>query len=164
MHSLCIPNVLSGIFAENIGTRKWAMTMIKDLDNGLRIAHELLKARPNSALGQGISSMIHDCWWARLPIGLETIQVARDAEFDYLDEEVVALGVSLFGGPSNSKFTCEDVFAHLQHIISRTSKGYNKMNKPLDVKFRIYSHIDTVLFFVFLLSIPQCLGVMWDRH
>ena len=131
VHSICNPNVISSVFSLEVNVRKWGMDVLRDLDSGLAIAHRVLHANPVGARGRAVSDMLSDCWWPRLQLPLETIQVGRNCGFDCDGPEMRMQAFALFAGPSNSKFTAEDVFAHLQHVSSRSNKGYQKMNKLL---------------------------------
>ena len=103
--------------------------VFRDLDSALGTAHRVKGENRANARGKAVTDMLRDCWWPRLQIPLETIQVGRNCDFDADDSEMRMQAFALFAGPSNSKFTAEDVFAHLQHVGSRSNKGFNKMNK-----------------------------------
>lgn len=112
------------------------MSVLRDLDSGLGIAHRVKGANGGNTQGKAVTDMLRDCWWPRLQLPLETIQVGRNCDFNYDDPEMRMQAFACFAGPSNSKFTAEDVFAHLQHLGSRSNKGFNKMNKFLTVSLK----------------------------
>ena len=107
------------------------MATLKDIDAGLKVAHCVVSRDPDSPTGKAVTNILHDIFWLRCQVALETIQVARDCGFDPADEEMKIQAFQLFGGPANSKHTAEDVFSHLQHVVQRSTKGYKKMNKFL---------------------------------
>ena len=117
----------------------------------LGTAHRVKGENRANARGKAVTDMLRDCWWPRLlQIPLETTQVGRNCDFDADDSEMRMQAFALFAGPSNSKFTAEDVFAHLQHVGSRSNKGFNKMNKCPIVSLTFFSSI------VFVLNVAVC--------
>lgn len=134
VHSICPENIIATVFAPGpyhylCG---WGVSQLKKLDEGMALATDLVETNKMNALGRALSEMIHDAWWPRTQSALETIQVARDAEFHYGDSELRQQAFTLHAGPANSKHTAEDVFAHLSHITARSNKGFQKMNKSPD--------------------------------
>ena len=107
------------------------MNRLKEIDSGLKKAHQILSRGADSPNGKAVSTLLHNIFWLRCQFPLETIQVARDCNFDYRDGEMRAHAFQLFGGPANSKHTAEDVFGHLANIVQRSTKGNKKMNKSL---------------------------------
>lgn len=151
VHSNCNPNVISTVFSLNMNVRQWGMNVLRDLDSALGTAHRVKGENRANARGKAVTDMLRDCWWPRLlQIPLETTQVGRNCDFDADDSEMRMQAFALFAGPSNSKFTAEDVFAHLQHVGSRSNKGFNKMNKCPIVSLTFFSSI------VFVLNVAVC--------
>lgn len=125
------PDITATVFAREMDVRAWGMNRLKEIDSGLKKAHQILSRGADSPNGKAVSTLLHNIFWLRCQFPLETIQVARDCNFDYRDGEMRAHAFQLFGGPANSKHTAEDVFGHLANIVQRSTKGNKKMNKSL---------------------------------
>ncbi|CAE7394742.1 unnamed protein product [Symbiodinium pilosum] len=130
MYSVCLPFTLAPLFGPQ-ETRQPAMDFMRTLDGALAAAHRIMKNKPGSPQAAAVTALLKDVWWHTTQIALETIQTARNASFDARNRELRCLAFSCFAGPSNTKFTAEDVFAHLAHVAARSQKGMLRMSKCL---------------------------------
>ncbi|CAE7359418.1 unnamed protein product, partial [Symbiodinium sp. KB8] len=128
MYSTCMPFAMSAVFGPS-NTHGPAMEFIRNLDAGLAEAHRLLAREPGSATGVAVTALLKDLWWHTTQLALEGIQTCRDARFSASCSELRSFVFCCFAGPSNTKFTCEDVFAHMAHVTQRSQKGAQVMSK-----------------------------------
>ena len=126
--SLCPQYLLACTFG-NGETRNLGMDFLRNLDEGLKTIHRLLQTDADGPLGMALQALLKDCAWSSSQLVLEAIQTARNCAFDATDEEWRELCFSVVAGPSNTKHTAEDVFAHLTHCASRSQKGQLRMSK-----------------------------------
>ncbi|CAE7566298.1 unnamed protein product, partial [Symbiodinium necroappetens] len=129
MFSYVPPHMLASVFGKP-ADRNWSLDLFRNLDKGLRVAVRLVKDSPDSTVGAEVRALLKDVWWHETPLCLELIQIARDSGFTATDRELRTACFGMFGGPSNTKYTAEDVFAHLTDITSRSQKGCMRMAKP----------------------------------
>ena len=97
---------------------------------------ETLEAMDKYRKGQkdGVSAcllrLFNDLQWHRWQVSLEGLATAQAANW-CVDASVKSYAFSVHGGQSNTKWTAEDIFSHLQHIVARSQKGCCVMNKRL---------------------------------
>ena len=128
MYSITLPHIMSCVFGSTAAQRS-GMEQIRSLDRALRAAHALLSREPDSPTAQQLKVLLGEVWFWQTQVSLEIIQTARDANYNADDPQLRELAFSIIGGPSNSKFSAEDVFGHLHHVCARAQKGMQKMNK-----------------------------------
>ena len=127
MFTYCPPYLLATVFGD-AAKRTWSLNFLCDLDKGLQAAVRLEEATADETLGAALKTLLKDVWWRATPLSLEMLQTARNSNFQ-VDQELRDLCFSLYGGPSNTKLTAEDVFAHRTHIAARSQKGQLRMSR-----------------------------------
>ncbi|CAE7240238.1 unnamed protein product, partial [Symbiodinium sp. CCMP2456] len=130
MYSTCMPFALSAVFGPS-DTHGPAMDFIRKLDAGLADAHRLLATEPGSVAATAVTALLKDLWWHRTQLALEGIQTCRNSGFSARCAELRSFVFCCFGGPANTKHTCEDVFSHLHNVVQRSQKGAEVMSKQL---------------------------------
>ncbi|CAE7413302.1 unnamed protein product [Symbiodinium sp. CCMP2592] len=131
MFTFTPPYLLATIFGE-AAAGQWSLAWLKRLDAGLAVAHRIRRTSPDTPVATALNDLLRDLWWHSTPICLEILQCARDAQYDKNDDNLRILGFGLFAGPSNTKHSAEDVFAHLTHVQQRSQKGSLRMSKSHD--------------------------------
>ena len=122
MFTFTPPYLLATIFGE-AAAGHWSLAWLKRLDAGLAVAHRIRRTSPDTPVATALKDLLRDLWWHSTPICLEILQCARDAQYDKDNANLRILGFGLFAGPSNTKHSAEDVFAHLTHVQQRSQKG-----------------------------------------
>ena len=108
------------------------MDFLRNLDQGLRVALRIIQDTPDEPIGNELKKLFIDLFWHKMPVALEALQEARNAGFDATQPAFREMCFGLYAGPSNTKHSAEDVFAHLTHIAARSQKGQLRMSKHLD--------------------------------
>jgi len=128
MYSITLPHIMSCVFGSTAAQR-CGMEQIRSLDRALSAAHALLEREPDSPTAQQVKILLREVWFWQNQLSLEVIQAARDGSYNAADPQLRELAFSITGGPSNSKYSAEDVFGHLHHVCARAQKGMARMNK-----------------------------------
>ena len=128
MHSVRMPYATAGVWSTSPETRVGCMQHQRRLLEALEKAHGYA-SNHKDAVSTSLAKLLKDIQWHKWQISLEALTAARKAGYSPQDNEVRQICLSLHCGQSNSKFTSEDIFGHLQHITQRSQKGCNVMNK-----------------------------------
>ena len=104
------------------------MDMQKQFLENLEAIHTYTQAHKD-VVSKDLQRLLGDLQWHRWQICLESLAAASASNFAASDREVNRVAFSIHGGQSNTKFTAEDVFSHLHHLVSRSQKGCCVMNK-----------------------------------
>ena len=135
MYALCPPFLLSSVFGTRAAQQE-GMQALSSLDEALAQAVRVQQASPDSPVAAELTLLLRDSWWQNTQVALEAIQTGRDCAFNAASAEMRSLSFGIFAGPSNTKHSAEDVFAHLQHVSARSQKGMLRMSKPLALPAR----------------------------
>ncbi|CAE7767922.1 unnamed protein product [Symbiodinium necroappetens] len=125
------PYCLASIFGD-AAAGHWSLEWLQRLDAGLAVAQRIRRTSPDTPVATALKGLLRDLWWHATPLSLELLQCARDAHFDKNDANLRLLCFGMYAGPSNTKHSAEDVFAHLTHVQQRSQKGLQRMSKPLE--------------------------------
>ena len=105
------------------------MEFIRILDAGLADAHRLIAREPGSAMAAAVTALLKGLWVAYSASGTGRYPDCSECQILRAGRGAEKLRFCCFVGPSNTKFSCEDVFLHLQHITRRSLKGSYVMSK-----------------------------------
>ena len=128
MYSVCLPFFLSCVFG-TAAAQRCGMERLRTLDKALAAAFRVRDQQGDSPVGKELRALLNDIWFWQTQLCLEIIQEGRASQFNAGTMETRNLAFSCFAGVGNSKYTAEDVFAHLQHVAARSQKGSLQMNK-----------------------------------
>ena len=130
MYWCCPPFLLCSSFA-GAEAEIEGLVHLRELDRALATAHAMLEQGlgDDDSRGPAIRDLLEDAFWPSCQLTLEMLQAARIARFQPGNGQLQELGFACFGGPSNTKHACEDVFAHLHHVAARSQKGLLTMSK-----------------------------------
>ena len=129
-HSFLMPRICVSVFAADERLRRRSMALQKKLYDVLCKANQYIKDNKDE-VASTLSAMMKDVQFHRWQIVLEAWGTAERAGWDAFDCEVRELAFSIYGAPSNTKWSCEDPFASLTHVAAASNKGYLKMNRSL---------------------------------
>jgi hypothetical protein len=118
------------VFGDCEEVRRVGMAHIRKLYELLHKAEEHMRTK-SDAVSTALKVLFKDMHWQNLQISLECLAVAHEANYDFRENQVREQAFSLFAGPSETKTYCEDVFGHLAHVVQRSQKGRQVMNKLL---------------------------------
>ena len=126
-----MPQLCATAFAKDQQTRQWGMLLQKRLYELLLQADRYRKANDDDT-SKALNTLFNDVYFHRWQVVLELWATGEAAGWDAASEEYRDLAFCLFGGPSHTKWSCEDPFSHLAGVVSRTNKGTLKQNKHQD--------------------------------
>ena len=124
-----MPYAAAGLFAADPNAQTGCMQHQRKLMEALDRAQAYLTNHKTGATNRKLLVLLKDMQWQNWQISLEALATAKEGRYSTEDTEIRKMCVSIHAGQSNSKFTAEDIFNHLQHISQRSQKGCAKMNK-----------------------------------
>ena len=130
MRAICVPYLTAGVWQPDAQTKKTCVTVQQQLLTNLEAMHQCTVERKDG-LSLCLLRLLDDLQWHWWQVSLESLGAARQGNWSEADHQVRAQAISLHCGQSNSKFTAEAIFSHLQHVVARSQKGCCVMNKSL---------------------------------
>ena len=127
-HSYLIPQLSLGIFHPDPHVASRLMAQNKIIYQRCIAAHEYTQEHTDG-LAATLKKLLKDLQFPRWQVALEWWGACQAESWDATSQELRDVVSALYAGPSNTKWSCEDAFAHLTHCATASNKGYAKMNK-----------------------------------
>ena len=129
-HSYLLPQLSVGVFHPDPAVANKLMGTNKLLFDRCLAAHEYCELNSDT-MAASLRNLLRDLQFPRWQIVLEWWGTCQQQNWNPASDEIREWVTLLYGSPSNTKWSCEDPFAHLAHCSSSSNKGYAKMNKHL---------------------------------
>ena len=92
------------------------MSTTRRLFEAVRKAQKYIKENQDQ-VSATLKSMLADSAYLRTQLALECFQVVHNSNYNAQDNQVQLQAKQIWSGPNQTKFTAEDVFGHLAHVV-----------------------------------------------
>ncbi len=124
IYTVCLPNLLSGIYHEKTEERDNTVRLIKRLWEAVLHAEQMSTDPTTSgSVREALNTCLEDMAWNRGQVARESYQVLVNSGWDHQNEEVRKLCFYLFASPANTKHFLEDTFSHLADLVKRMARN-----------------------------------------
>lgn len=127
---MCEPNSLASVLYHHVPTAKQMLEQSKKKWEAILKAEEFIKDRTaNKATQTIVRKLLGFVGWNRLQCARECFLECEKGQWKVESQNIIGLARVMFGGPCQTKFDLEDLFAHL----AKLSKAHQPtaMNKIL---------------------------------
>ena len=124
IYTVCLPNLLSGIYHEKMEERDNTVRLIRRLWEAVLHAEQMsIDPTTTGSVLEALNTCLEDMAWNRGQLARESYQVLVNSGWDHQTEEVRKLCFYLFASPANTKHFLEDTFSHLADLVKRMARN-----------------------------------------
>ncbi|CAE7812666.1 unnamed protein product [Symbiodinium sp. CCMP2456] len=113
-----MPNLCATAFAQDGRTRQWGLVLQKRLYELLLQANTYRKSNDDET-SKALNTLFSDLFFHRWQVVLELWATGEQSGWNAESAEYRDFAFCLFGGPSHTKWSCEDAFSHLAGSLQR---------------------------------------------
>ena len=135
----CQPNGLAACLNPNRAIGQQMIDWSKRIWKAVLAAESLVETNklPNTVKKELKKILLYDVCWNQLQIARECYLICEKASWDANHPDIQRMAKQMFGGPANTKYTLEDLFAHLTSV-GKLSSLATPMNKPLGTYYNTF--------------------------
>ena len=148
----CPPYSFAGVLHENNGIGQHVLNRCCNTWRAIVAAEKAIRAGRqgeglSKAIQKQVSERLRDASFQTFQITREVMAVCEACQWNLENEEIKTIGYRLFGGPCETKYGLEDLFAHLVSVGKLTSLATPMNKRPFFADVSFCSTQTTCFFF-----------------